>query len=152
MFKDESHQKEIDYGGNSHYKYRGQRFVHSNPQEELQQDDMHTVVDSMSTSKSYTLFDCCFTMKCKPARKIKITEPTKDITNSISDAYIYEVIKNKINNIMDNCSNDTNNCKASELSLFVVLMQKSNYIIYQFLDHLSYKHLSSFLASLPSIH
>ena len=40
---------------------------------------------------------------------------------------------------MDNCSNDTNDGKASELALFVVLMQKSNYTIYCFLEHMTCK-------------
>ena len=111
---------------------------------------MHTVVDDMSACKSNTLLDCRLTMKRETTRQIKIAEPTYDIPNSIGDTNVNNVIKNEINYIMNNCSNDTNNDKASELALFIVLMQKSNYTIYCFLEHLTYKRLSCVLTSPPS--
>ena len=54
--KNESNQKEIDYGCNPHHEEWSQSLVHTNPKEKLKQKNVHAVVYKMSTSETCTFF------------------------------------------------------------------------------------------------
>ena len=93
---------------------------------------MHTIVDDMRTSKTSALLQCCFPMKCEHARKIQIAEPGEHIAYGISNAGIDPMIKNKIDDIVDNCRRHSDNRKASKLPFLIILAQEINYPICQF--------------------
>ena len=98
--------------------------MHSNPQEELQQEDMQTVVHQMSTCKTSTLLQRRFTMERELARQIQVAEPTQYVSDCIGDTGIDPMVKNKIDDVMDDSRCYTNNKEPCELPFLVVLMQK----------------------------